>query len=228
MTVLRPGDTLLLTDNAYEPSRAMARGLLADLGIKTVWFDPMDSGAFAALCPGARAVLLEAPGSLTMEVPDMPALIGAAKAQGLAVLVDNTWASPLGFAPLAHGADISIMSLTKHVSGHSDVMMGSTTAGAQWYRPLRLKAQAMGLVVSPDDAAMMLRGLRTMGLRLEKASANALALAQWLSGRAEVAQVLCPMLPGSPGHAFWARDFTGGCGLFSFVLKGARPARATR
>ncbi len=220
MTVLRPGDTLLLTDNAYEPSRAMARGLLADLGIKTVWFDPMDSEAFAALCPGARAVLLEAPGSLTMEVPDMPALIGAAKAQGLAVLVDNTWASPLGFAPLAHGADISIMSLTKHVSGHSDVMMGSTTAGAQWYRPLRLKAQAMGLVVSPDDAAMMLRGLRTMGLRLEKASANALALAQWLSGRAEVAQVLCPMLPGSPGHAFWARDFTGGCGLFSFVLKG--------
>jgi cystathionine beta-lyase len=124
----------------------------------------MDSAAFAALCPGAAAVLLEAPGSLTMEVPDMPALIGAAKAQGLAVLVDNTWASPLGFAPLAHGADISIMSLTKHVSGHSDVVMGSTTAAAEWYGKLRLRSQNLGLVVSPDDAAIMLRGLRTMGL----------------------------------------------------------------
>jgi len=220
LTVLRPGDTLLLTDNAYEPSRAMARGLLADFGVKTVWFDPMDTAAFAALCPGAKAVLLEAPGSLTMEVPDMPALIGAARAQGLTVLVDNTWASPLGFAPLVHGADISIMSLTKHVSGHSDVVMGSTTAGADWYGKLRLRSQNLGLVVSPDDAAIMLRGLRTMGLRLEASTAAALAVAQWLDARPEVARVLCPMLPGSPGHDHWHRDFVGGCGLFSFVLKG--------
>lgn len=220
LTVLRPGDTLLLTDNAYEPSRAMARGLLAEFGVKTIWFDSQDVEAFAALCPGARAVLFEAPGSLTMEVPDMPALIGAAKAHGLTVLVDNTWASPLGFAPLAHGADIAIMSLTKHVSGHSDVVMGSTTAGSEWYGKLRLRAQNLGLVVSPDDAAMMLRGLRTMGLRLEKTTSNALEVAQWLATRPEVAQVLCPMLPGSPGHEFWARDFSGGCGLFSFVLKG--------
>ncbi|NKJ43817.1 cystathionine beta-lyase [Novosphingobium sp. SG720] len=220
LTVLRPGDTLLLTDNAYEPSRAMARGLLADFGVKTIWFDPMDTTAFAALCPGAAAVLLEAPGSLTMEVPDMPALIGAAKAQGLTVLVDNTWASPLGFAPLTHGADISIASLTKHVSGHSDVVMGSATAAAPWYGKLRLRSQNLGLVVSPDDAAMMLRGLRTMGLRLEAATAAALSVAQWLATRPEVARVLCPMLPGSPGHEYWRRDFTGGCGLFSFVLKG--------
>lgn len=220
LTVLRPGDTLLLTDNAYEPSRAMARGLLAEFGVRTIWFDPMDSAAFAALCPGAKAVLLEAPGSLTMEVPDMPALIGTAKAHGLTVLVDNTWASPLGFAPLAHGADISIMSLTKHVSGHSDVVMGSATAAAEWHGKLRLRSQNLGLVVSPDDAAIMLRGLRTMGLRLQAATAAALTVAQWLDGRPEVARVLCPMLPGSPGHEHWRRDFTGGCGLFSFVLKG--------
>lgn len=224
LTVLRPGDTLLLTDNAYEPSRAMARGLLADFGVRTVWFDPMDTAAFAALAPGARAVLLEAPGSLTMEVPDMPALIAAAKTAGLTVLVDNTWASPLGFAPLAHGADITIMSLTKHVSGHSDVMMGSVTAGAEWHRRVRLRSQGMGLVVSADDASLMLRGLRTMGLRLEAATRSALAVAQWLDARREVARVLCPMLPGSPGHELWRRDFTGGCGLFSFILAGGTAA----
>ena len=135
-------------------------------------------------------------------------------------MLDNTWASPLGFAALDHGVDIVVMSLTKHVSGHSDCMMGSASAGEEWYRKLRLRAQGLGLVVSPDDAALMLRGLRTMPLRLEAETASALAIAQWLETRPEVARVLCPMLPGAPGHDLWARDFTGGCGLFSFVLKG--------
>jgi len=134
--------------------------------------------------------------------------------------MDNTWAGPLGFAALEHGVDISVMSLTKHVGGHSDLMMGSATAGAEWYGKLRRTAQVMGQVVSPDDAALALRGLRTMGVRLERETASALALAHWLQGRPEVARVLCPMLPGSPGHEIWQRDFTGGCGLFSVVLKG--------
>ena len=116
------------------------------------------------------------------------------------------------------------MSLTKHVGGHSDVMMGSASAGDDWYRRLRLRAQGLGTVVSPDDASLMLRGLRTMGLRLERCTASALALAQWLAARPEVAHVLCPMLPGAPGHELWRRDFTGGCGLFSFVLKGGSSA----
>jgi cystathionine beta-lyase len=135
-------------------------------------------------------------------------------------VLDNTWASPLGFQGLRHGVDIVVMSLTKHVSGHSDCMMGSASAGPDWYRKLRLRAQGLGTVVSPDDAALMLRGLRTMKHRLEAETTSALVIARWLEGRPEVARVLCPMLPGSPGHEFWARNFSGGCGLFSFVLKG--------
>jgi len=221
LTVLRPGDVLLMTDNAYEPSRVMGRGLLKDFGIETRWFDPTDLAAFeAACCERTRCVLLESPGSLTMEVQDVAALAGVAKARGIISVLDNTWASPLGFQALRHGVDIVMMSLTKHVSGHSDCMMGSASAGPDWYRKLRLRAQGLGNVVSPDDASLMLRGLRTMKHRLEAETASALAIAQWLEGRPEVARVLCPMLPGSPGHAVWARDFTGGCGLFSFVLKG--------
>ncbi|WP_225204819.1 cystathionine beta-lyase [Novosphingobium huizhouense] len=221
LTVLRPGDVLLMTDNAYEPSRVMGRGLLADFGVTTRWFDPADIAGFeAAICDRTRCVLLESPGSLTMEVQDVPALAAIAKSRGIVTVLDNTWASPLGFAALEHGADIAVMSLTKHVSGHSDCMMGSASAGSDWYRRLRLRAQGLGNVVSPDDAALMLRGLRTMHLRLAAETRSAAAIAQWLAARPEVARVLCPMLPGSPGHALWTRDFTGGCGLFSFVLSG--------
>jgi len=225
LAAVRPGDVLVMTDNAYEPSRVMARNWLAQWGVETRWFDPTDPAAFAAaLCERTRAVLLESPGSLTMEVQDVPAMAALAHERGACVILDNTWASPLGFAALAHGVDISVMSLTKHVGGHSDVMMGSATAGAEWYRKLRMGAQVLGQVVSPDDAALVLRGLRTMGLRLERETASALALARWLEGRPEIARVLCPMLPGSPGHDLWARDFTGGCGLFSMVLRGGTAA----
>ena len=233
MTVLRPGDVLLMSDNAYEPSRALARGVLAPWGVETRWFAPGDAAAFeAAICEKTRAVLLESPGSLTMEVEDVPALAAIARARGLVSLLDNTWAGPQGFAALAHGVDISLMSLTKHVGGHSDLMMGSAAAGAELYAKLRRHAQLMGVVVSPDDAALALRGLRTMAVRLERETASALAIAQWLEGRDEVARVLCPMLPGSPGHALWKRDFNtshgGGCGLFSFVLKGGGAAARDR
>ncbi|WP_338468562.1 cystathionine beta-lyase [Novosphingobium sp. ZN18A2] len=221
LTVLRPGDVLLMTDNAYEPSRTMGNGLLKDFGIETRWFDPLSPDAFAkAICERTKCVLLESPGSLTMEVQDVPAIAAIARDRGVISIIDNTWASPLGFAPLSHGVDITVMSLTKHVGGHSDVMMGSASAGSHWYARLRKTAQAIGHVVSPDDAALALRGLRTMGLRLESETAHALELAAWLEQQPEVARVLCPMLPGSPGHDLWARDFNGGCGLFSFVLKG--------
>ncbi|MCX7676826.1 MAG: PLP-dependent transferase, partial [Alteraurantiacibacter sp.] len=133
-----------------------------------------------------------------------------------------------GFPALERGVDIAILSVTKHIGGHSDLMMGSASAGPELYARLRAKAQALGLVVSPDDAALALRGLRTMGIRLERSSTSALAIAEWLSRRPEVARVLCPMLPGSPGNTLWQRDFTGGCGLFSFVLKGRTPAHRAR
>lgn len=221
LAVLRPGDVLLMTDNAYEPSRSMARGLLKDMGIETRWFDPLDAEGFAAaICERTKAVLLESPGSLTLEVQDVPALSALARTCGVVVVLDNTWAGPLAFPALERGADIAVMSLTKHVGGHSDLMMGSAAAGEAYYAKLRRTAQGLGQVVSPDDASLALRGLRTMAVRLDRETASALALAQWLDARPEVARVLSPMLPGSPGHDLWQRDFSGGCGLFSFVFKG--------
>ncbi|MBN8502663.1 MAG: PLP-dependent transferase, partial [Sphingomonadales bacterium] len=202
-------------------TRSMGSGLLADFGIATRWFDPLDPAAFdAAIDDTCKAVLLESPGSLTMEVCDVPALAARARTCGLAVVLDNTWAGPLGFPALERGADITVMSLTKHVGGHSDLMLGSASGRGPHYARLRRTAQALGQVVSPDDASLALRGLRTMGLRLEQETASALTLARWLQDQPPVAKVLCPMLPGSPGHDIWARDFSGGCGLFSLVFKG--------
>lgn len=226
MAVLRPGDVLLVTDNAYEPTRNIASGILKRFGVEPRYFDPLDVAGFAGrFCERTKAVMLESPGSLTMEVQDVPALSAIAREKGAVTLLDNTWASPLGFPALERGCDISLMSLTKHVSGHSDVMMGSASArDERLYRRLRRTAQQMGNVVSPDDAALMLRGLRTMQVRLDREAETAGEIASWLESRAEVAHVLCPMLPGFPGHALWKRDFTGGCGLLSFVLKGGTEA----
>ncbi|WP_423143010.1 cystathionine beta-lyase [Parablastomonas sp. CN1-191] len=229
MAVLRPGDELLVCDNAYEPTRAMATGLLTDIGITSRFFDPSEPANLArALTDKTRAVMLESPGSLTIEVCDIPALTALARERGAVSIIDNTWAGPTGFAALERGADIAVMSLTKHVGGHSDLMMGSASAGEALYARLRKTAQALGQVVSPDDAALALRGLRTLPLRLDRSTKSALAIARHLTGRPDVARVLCPMLPGSPGHELWQRDFSGGCGLFSLVLKGGDRGRRDR
>ncbi len=229
LTVLEPGDVLLVTDNAYDPSRAMAMRLLKRYGVDHRFFDPLDPIAYeASFCERTRAVLLEAPGSLTMEMCDVPALAATAREKGAVSLIDNTWATALGFPALERGCDISIQALTKHVGGHSDLMMGACTAGEEWYGPLRDMAQQLGHVVSPDDAALALRGLRTMGVRLERETASALAIAKWLAGREAIAHILFPAMPGAPGHDIWSRDFTGGCGLFSIVLKGRDDAARCR
>ncbi|KHK93250.1 cystathionine beta-lyase [Novosphingobium malaysiense] len=229
LTVVKPGDVLLISDNAYDPSRAMGKGLLSDFGIEPRFFDPLDLAAYeSAFCERTKAVLLEAPGSLSMEMCDMPAMARIAREKGAISVLDNTWAGPLGFAALEHGIDITLMALTKHVGGHSDLMMGSASAGPDLYPRLRQRAQQLGTVVSPDDAALALRGLRTLQLRLEQETESALRIARWLSNREDVAQVLCPMLPGAPGHDLWKRDFTGGCGLFSFVFRGGNAAARNR
>jgi cystathionine beta-lyase len=229
LAVLKPGDRLLMADNAYDPTRSMAGGLLARLGVTTAFFDPLDLDAYAALfAEPVRAVWLETPGSLTFEVPDIPALAAIAREHGAVSMIDNTWASPLGFAALEHGCDIVMMSLSKHVGGHSDLMMGSASAGKRWYAALRRVSQELGQVVSPDDAALAARGLRTMGVRLEAQRAAALKVAAWLEAQPQVASVLCPLLPSHPGHALWQRDFTGGCGLFSFVLATSDRSAAAR
>lgn len=229
LALLRPGDVLLISDNAYDPSRSMGKGLLADFGIESRYFDPLNLEAYeAAFCDQTRAVLLETPGSLTMEVCDIPALARIARAHGATSVLDNTWAGPTGFAALTKGVDVTLMALTKHIGGHSDLMMGSASAGPELYKWLRLRAQNLGQVVSPDDAALALRGLRTLSLRLDRQTASAVKIAQWLRDQPQVAHVLCPVLPGAPGYDLWQRDFTGGCGLFSFVLRGGSAAQRNR
>jgi len=219
LALLRPGDELLVTDNAYEPTHHIALQMLDQFGITARPFDPLDPDSLSAMIgEHTRAVMLESPGSLTMEVCDVPALAAIARERGVLSVIDNTWATPLGFPALEHGCDVAVMSLTKHVGGHSDVMMGSASAAKPLIGRIRRQAQLMGQVVSPDDAALALRGLRTMGVRLERSTRTALTLADWLSTRPEVSAVLCPMLPGASGHDMWRRDYTGGCGLFSFVL----------
>jgi cystathionine beta-lyase len=229
LAVLKPGDRLLMADNAYDPSRSMATGLLKRIGVETTFFDPQDIGAYRTLfADPVKAVWLESPGSLTFEVCDVPALAAIAREHGAVSLIDNTWASPLGFAALEHGCDIVMMSLSKHVGGHSDLMMGSASARERWYRALRRTAQDLGQVVSPDDAALAARGLRTMGVRLEVETRSAIKIARWLESQPQVARVLCPLLPSDPGHTLWQRDFTGGCGLFAFVLASDDPDAPAR
>lgn len=229
LSVLKAGDEVLVSDNSYDPSRAIAIHALRDYGIAARFFDPLDGRGFAAMIgENTRAVLLESPGSLTMEMCDIPALAAAAKARGLAVLMDNTWAGPTGFQALRHGVDLSILALTKHVGGHSDLMLGSVTANAEYYPRLRKRSLMLGQQAAPDDCALALRGLRTMDLRLQRSAASALAIAEWLQERSEVAIVLFPMLPGSPGHGLWKRDFSGGCGLMTVVMKGRDAAARDR
>jgi len=229
LSVLKAGDELLVADNSYDPSRSFATHALRDYGISTRFFDPLDIDGFAAaIAVNSRAVLLESPGSLSMEVCDVPALAAAAKARGLAVLMDNTWAGPTGFAALSHGVDLSILALTKHVGGHSDVMLGSVTATAEYYPRLRKRSLMLGQQASPDDCALALRGLRTMDVRLRRSSESALTIAEWLQTRDEVSAVLFPMLPGSPDHELWKRDFTGGCGLMTVIMAGGDAAARDR
>ncbi len=224
LAVLKPGDELLLVDSAYEPTRAFARNMLAPLGIATRFYDPLAADPAALFGPATRAILMESPGSLSFEVQDVPAICAAARARGIVTLLDNTWATPLLFPAIAAGVDLSILACTKYVVGHSDAMLGSVTAAAGWYAPLRMLAQSLGQHVAPDDAYLALRGLRTMGVRLKAHGEASVALARWLATRPEVARVLHPALDSCPGHALFARDFAGASGLFSVVLAGGGDA----
>ncbi|WP_232833944.1 MULTISPECIES: cystathionine beta-lyase [unclassified Sphingomonas] len=225
LAVLSPGDELLLVDSAYEPTRSLANGLLKRFGITTRLYDPLIGAGIADLIgERTRAIFLESPGSLTFEVQDVPAIVAAAEARGVATLLDNTWATPLFFPAIAHGIDYTILAATKYVVGHSDVMMGSVTAAHGRYAALRDVSYQLGQVTSPDDAWLGSRGLRTMKVRLDQHQRSALAIARWLQDRPEVAEVLHPALPGCPGHDLWVRDFKGSSGLFSFVLAGGGEA----
>ncbi len=225
LSVLKSGDELLMVDSVYGPTRGFCDQVLAQMGIATRYYDPLIGAGIAALIgERTRAVFLESPGSLTFEVQDVPAIVDAAKARGLVTLLDNTWATPLFFPAIAAGIDLAILACTKYVVGHSDAMLGSVTATPAVYPGLRRTTQLFGQHVSPDDAFLASRGLRTLAVRLKAHEAGALAVARWLAARPEVARVLHPALPACPGHDAWARDFRGASGLFGFVLDGGGEA----
>ena len=220
LAVVATGDHLLMVDTAYDPTRAFCDGLLARLGIETTYYDPMIGAGIEALVrPNSRAIFLEAPGSLTFEVQDVPAIVAVAKRRGLITLLDNTWATPLLFPAMAHGIDLSAQSLTKYIGGHSDLMMGAVTAAPGVWTRLQEATYRLGQCAAPDDAFLAARGLRTLPIRLARQGESALKVAMWLAEHPKVDRVLHPALPSCPGHAFWARDFKGASGLFGFTLK---------
>ena len=219
LAVLRSGDHLLISDSVYRPTRAFCDGPLARWGIETTYYDPLIGAEIAALMrPNTRAVFVEAPGSLTFEMQDIPAIAAVAHQHDAAVLMDNTWATPIYFRALDKGVDLSIQALTKYVGGHSDIMLGSISANAKWASRVRETVLSMGLCAGPDDVYLALRGLRTLGVRLAKHQESAFAVARWLSKRREVMRVMHPGLEDDPGHAIWKRDFAGAPGPFGIVL----------
>ncbi|WP_380873397.1 cystathionine beta-lyase [Sphingomonas sp. DBB INV C78] len=225
LSVLKPGDELLMVDSTYEPTRAFCRNVLGPMGIATHYYDPLAGAAIADLfTEKTRAVFMESPGSLTFEVQDVPAICAAAKACGIVTLLDNTWATPLFFPAIGHGVDLTILACTKYVVGHSDAMLGSVTANAERFEALRRTTHQFGQHVGPDDASLGSRGLRTLDVRLRQHQAGALEVARWLETHPGVARVLHPALPSCPGHEVWQRDFLGSTGLFSFVMAGGDDA----
>jgi cystathionine beta-lyase len=225
-SVLDPGDELLMVDSAYLPTRTFCDQGLKRYGIATRYYDPRATAAEveALLSDSTKAIFMESPGSLTFEVQDVPGICAVARQRGIATLLDNTWATPLFFPAMANGVDLAILACTKYISGHSDVMMGSVTAAPSHWERLSRTASAFGQYVSPDDAYLAARGLRTLSVRLRRHEDNALRVARWLKDQPQVARVLHPALEECPGHHLWRRDFNGASGLFSFALNGADKA----
>ncbi|HBQ6653294.1 TPA: cystathionine beta-lyase [Klebsiella quasipneumoniae subsp. quasipneumoniae] len=221
LAFVEQGDHVLMTNTAYEPSQDFCTKILAKLGVTTSWFDPLIGADIARLVrPETRVVFLESPGSITMEVHDVPAIVAAVRqvAPEAIIMIDNTWAAGILFKALDFGIDISVQAGTKYLIGHSDAMVGTAVANERCWPQLRENAYLMGQMLDADTAYMTSRGLRTLGVRLRQHHESSLRIAEWLAQHPQVARVNHPALPGSKGHEFWKRDFTGSSGLFSFVL----------
>ena len=226
LALAHPGDHVLVTDNVYGPTRRFCDNHLRRFGVEVGYFDPLAGAALEReLRANTKLVFAESPGSLTFEVSDIPAFAAVAHAHGAKLVLDNSWATPLGFRAFDHGVDIAVHAATKYIGGHSDVLLGAIVASEATYPALHRIWTDMGIAASTDDCFLGLRGLRTLAVRLHRHRENALAVAQWLATRSEVREVLYPALPGSRGHELWKRDFLGASGLFSVVLQPVDKAR---
>ncbi|KQO68978.1 cystathionine beta-lyase [Methylobacterium sp. Leaf469] len=226
MAVVSAGDHLLVSDSAYRPTRIFCDGVLKRFGVEVEYYDPLVGAGIGALMRDTtKAVLVEAPGSQSFEMQDVPAISEVVHARGAAVIMDNTWATPLLFPPHARGVDIAVEAGTKYLSGGSDLLLGLTSANQKYWPALHRTFEHFAMCAGPEDVFLALRGLRTMALRLREHGAQGLAMARWLQARPEVARVLHPALPEDPGHAIWRRDFSGASGLFGVILRPA-PERA--
>ncbi|MBJ7534131.1 cystathionine beta-lyase [Rhodomicrobium vannielii ATCC 17100] len=222
------GGHILITDSVYFPTRRFAGKVLKRLGVDVEYYDPLIGGGIAALIrQSTKLVFTESPGSQTFEVQDIPAICAAARGRNVPVAIDNTWATPLFFRPFDHGVNISVQAATKYIVGHADALLGAITCDAATAPAVAATHEALGLCVNGEDAFLALRGLRTLPVRLKQHQASALAMAEWLAARPEVARVLHPALPDCPGHELWKRDFLGSSGLFTIVLK-PQPKEAVR
>ncbi|HEY3047079.1 MAG TPA: cystathionine beta-lyase [Polaromonas sp.] len=218
LSYLKPGDHMLMSDSVYEPARKLVDSFLTPYNIRCTFFAADGSDVEEKIEANTRMIYAECPGSLVYEMCDLPQLARLARARGLLLVADNTWGSGCQYRPLALGADVSIMAATKYLSGHSDVMMGTVATTKNAWHALAERSDAFGMTVSPDDAYLVLRGVRSLAARLAMHESHALQVAQWLQSRSEVATVFCPALPSHPGHALWQRDCTGTNGLISFEL----------
>ena len=219
LSYLKPGDHVLMSDSVYEPTRNLVHSFLAPYGIRSSFFAADGIGIEDLFEPTTRLVYAECPGSLVYEMCDLPKLAALTHARGALLAADNTWGSGVQYRPLELGADISTMAATKYLSGHSDVMMGTVATTREAWQPLNERCDAFGMTVSPDDAWLVLRGMRTLSARLQMHERHALEVAHWLGARPEVATVFCPALPQHPGHDIWQRDCRGTNGLISFEFK---------
>ncbi|HEY7747483.1 MAG TPA: cystathionine beta-lyase [Aestuariivirgaceae bacterium] len=227
LAFLKSGDHLLITDAVYGPVRRFCDTILPGLGIEVTYYEPRIGARMSELMrSNTKVVYAESPGSLTMEVQDIPAIAEAAHRRGALLMCDNTWSAGYFFKAFQHGCDISVQSATKYLGGHSDLMLGSVTCSDDTWPQFKEVFGTLGQFAGPDDMYLALRGLRTLDVRLERHMRNALIVADWLRSRSEVEEVFYPALPGSPGHDLWKRDFRGASGLFSAVLRTSSSAAA--
>jgi len=222
LATVKGGDHFLVPDNAYQPVRKLAENFLRPFGVETTYYDPSIGAGIAGLIRDNTSLIwLEAPGSQTMEMQDIPAITAVARERGITTGIDNTWATPFFFKPLDFGVDLSVNAATKYLVGHSDAMLGVVSIRAELFERVKITANSMGSCPGSEECYLGLRGLRTLAVRLKQHEENALLVANWFRSRPEVNRVLYPALPDDPGHALWKRDFSGASGLFSVILEPA-------